>query len=143
MDLFELSKGELEKVVKAYNDYVMEYFEEHNEGCPVSIYEFYDNEYQEEYDTTENTDNLSWLRQKFYQEFDLERCASDIMDLVDEQKLQDYIFEQFKNSFMYGELFDLFKDELNEEELESLLEDIGFDYVNLDELDEEEREKYY
>lgn len=142
--MFDLSKNELIKVVKAYNNYVMEYFEEHNEGCPVSIYEFYDNEYQELYQTNNtDTDNLSWLRQKFYEQFNLEMCASDIMDLVDEQDLQDYIFEQFKNSFMYGELFELFKDELNEEELESLLEDMGYDYVNLDELDEEEREKYF
>lgn len=144
MELFDLSKNELVKVVKAYNNYVMEYFEEHNEGCPCSIYEFYNNEYQEFYRKEENTtDNLSWLRQKFYQEFNLEMCASDIMDLVDEQDLQNYIFEQFKNSFMYGELFELFKNELNEEELESLLEDIGFDYVNLDELTEEEKEKYF
>lgn len=142
--MFDLSKNELIKVVKAYNNYVMEYFEEHNEGYPVSIYEFYDNEYQELYQINNtDTDNLSWLRQKFYQEFNLEMCVSDIMDLVDEKDLQDYIFEQFRNNFMYGELFELFRDELNEEELESLLEDMGYDYVNLDELDEEEREKYF
>ena len=144
MELFKLNKNELTKVVKAYNNYVMEYFEEHNEGCPCSIYEFYDNEYQELYITETNTDDyLSILRQKFYQEFNLERCASDIMDLVDEKDLKAYLIEEFGDSFMYGELFDLFKDELAEEDLQGLLEEMGFTYVNLNELNEEEREKYY
>jgi len=144
MELFSLNKNELVKVVKAYNDYIMEYFEEHEEGCPCSIYEFYDNEYQEFYVSNEvETNNLSWLRQKFYEHFNLERCASDIMDMVDEQDLQNYICEQFGDSFMYGELFDIFKDELSEEDLQGFLEDLGFEYINLDELDEEERQKYY
>ena len=44
---------------------------------------------------------------------------------------------------MYGELFDLFGAYLDKETLQCLLEDMGHDFVDLDELDEEEREKYY
>lgn len=144
MELFNLSKNELVKVMKAYNDYVMGYFEEHEEGCPCSIYEFYDNEYQEFYNTEVSTDNnLFILRQKFYQEFNVERCVSDIMDLVDEKDLKAYMIEEFGDSFMYGELFDLFKDEMGKEDLQGLLEEMGFTYVDLNELNEEERKDYY
>ena len=43
----DLSKEELLDLIKAYNDYVMDFMEEHDFGmCPISVYEFYDNEYQ-------------------------------------------------------------------------------------------------
>lgn len=43
----KLSKEELLDLIKAYNDYVIEFFEEHDLSmCPISVYEFYDNEYQ-------------------------------------------------------------------------------------------------
>ena len=43
----DLSKEELLDLIKAYNNYVMDFMEECDLGmCPVSIYEFYDNEYQ-------------------------------------------------------------------------------------------------
>lgn len=43
----KLSREELLDLIKAYNDYVIEFFEEHDLGmCPISVYEFYDNEYQ-------------------------------------------------------------------------------------------------
>ena len=44
---------------------------------------------------------------------------------------------------MYGELYELFKDEVDKEDLKVLLEDMGHDFVYLDELDEEEKEKYF
>lgn len=44
----ELTKKELLDLISSYNNYVMSYFEEHDMGqSPVSIYEYYDNEYQE------------------------------------------------------------------------------------------------
>lgn len=43
----DLSKKELIDLIVAYNDYVIEYFEEHKEGTPVCVSEFFDNEYQE------------------------------------------------------------------------------------------------
>ena len=43
----KLTKKELLKLIKAYNDYVMTFYEEHDESCfPICIYEFFDNEYQ-------------------------------------------------------------------------------------------------
>lgn len=42
-----LDREELLNFIKAYNDYVIDFFEEHDLGmCPISVYEFYDNEYQ-------------------------------------------------------------------------------------------------
>ena len=44
----KLTKKELLDLIFSYNNYVMSYFEEHDMGqSPVSIYEYYDNEYQE------------------------------------------------------------------------------------------------
>lgn len=42
-----LDKEELLDFIKAYNTYVINFMEEHDFGmCPISVYEFYDNEYQ-------------------------------------------------------------------------------------------------
>lgn len=88
---------------------------------------------------------INILKQKFVEEFNPERVIWDLLNLIDEDKLLEYFKEEFGDNFMYGELFELFKNTgmLNEEDLQSLLEYMGFDYVNLDELDEEEREKYF
>lgn len=46
--LEELSKEDLLKLLMAYSDYIISFYEEHDYGSfPVCIYEFYDNEYQE------------------------------------------------------------------------------------------------
>ena len=57
--------------------------------------------------------------------------------------LDNYISNEFNDNFSYGELYDLFKDYLDKEKLQILLEYLGHDFVDLDELDEEEKEKYY
>ena len=46
-DLYDLSNEKLIGVMKLYDKYISEYFENHNEGCPVCIEEFYNNEYKE------------------------------------------------------------------------------------------------
>jgi hypothetical protein len=83
------------------------------------------------------------LKNLFIQNFNMDLIALDLMDLIDDDKLEEFMFEKFKENFMYGELYDIFKDYLDKETLQCLLEDMGFDFVDLDELDEEEREKYY
>lgn len=85
------------------------------------------------------------LKQKFVEEFNPERVIWDLLNLIDEDKLLEYLLEKFKNEFSYEEVYHLFKNcgELNEEDLQILLENMGYDYVNIDELDEEEREKYF
>ena len=57
--------------------------------------------------------------------------------------LENYMTEEFNDNFTYGELYDLFKNQMNKADLESLLESMGHDFVDLDELSEEEKEKYY
>ena len=88
------------------------------------------------------------LRQKFIENYNMEMVAVELMNLIEEidmtgEVLENFINEKFGEDFMYGELYELFKDELHKEDLKVLLEDMGHDFVDLDELDEEEREKYF
>lgn len=91
---------------------------------------------------------MSILKRKFLEHFNMERIALDLMNLIEEidmtgEVLENFINENFGEDFMYGELYDIFKDEMSKEDLKVLLENMGHDFVDLDELDEEEREKYY
>ena len=93
-------------------------------------------------------DMYELLRRKFNEEFNVNNICLDLMGLIDEidmtyEVLDDYIASEFNDNFTYGELYDLFKDYLNKEKLQILLEYLGHDFVDLDELDEEEKEKYY
>ena len=93
-------------------------------------------------------DMYELLRRKFNEEFNVNNICLDLMGLIDEidmtyEVLDDYIANEFNNNFTYGELYDLFKDYLNKEKLQILLEYLGHDFIDLDELDEEEKEKYY
>ena len=88
------------------------------------------------------------LRQKFIENYNMEMVAFELMNLIEEndttgEVLENFINEKFGKDFMYGELYDLFKDEVDKADLESLLESMGFDFVDLDKLSEEEKEKYY
>jgi len=83
------------------------------------------------------------LRNLFIQNYNMELVALDLMDLIDDEVLEKFMLEKFSEDFMYGELFDIFSQYLDKETLQCLLEDMGFDFVDLDELDEEEKEKYY
>ena len=83
------------------------------------------------------------LRNLFIQNYNMELVAYDLMDLIDDEVLEKFMLEKFSKDFMYGELFDIFSRYLDKETLQCLLEDMGHDFVDLDELDEEEKEKYY
>ena len=88
------------------------------------------------------------LRQKFIENYNMEMVAVELMNLIEEidttgEVLEKFINEKFGEDFMYGELYELFKNEVDKEDLKVLLEDMGHDFVDLDELDEEEREKYF
>ena len=90
---------------------------------------------------------MNILRRKFIENFNMERIAIYLMDLIEDidmtcQVLDNFIYENFNEEFMYGEIYDIFKDEMSKEELKILLEDMGHDFVDLDELDEEEKAKY-
>ena len=91
---------------------------------------------------------MSILKRKFLEYFNMERIALDLMDLIEDidmtcEVLDNFVYEKFNEEFMYGEIYDIFKDEMSKEDLQCLLEDMGHDFVDLDELDEEERKKYY
>lgn len=78
----------------------------------------------------------------------MEMVAVELMNLIEEidmtgEVLENFINEKFGEDFMYGELYELFKDEVDKEDLKVLLEDMGHDFVDLDELDEEEKERYF
>ena len=88
------------------------------------------------------------LRQKFIENYNMEMVAFELMNLIEEidmtgEVLENFINEKFGEDFMYGELYELFKDEVDKEDLKVLLEDMGHDFVDLDELDEEEKERYF
>ena len=93
-------------------------------------------------------DMYELLRRKFNEEFNVNNISLDLMGLIDEidmtyEVLDNYIANEFNDNFTYGELYDLFKDYLNKDKLKILLEYLGHDFVDLDELNEEEKEKYY
>ena len=88
------------------------------------------------------------LRQKFIENYNMEMVAFELMNLIEEndttgEVLENFINEKFGEDFMYGELYELFKEEDDKEDLKVLLKDMGHDFVDLDELDEEEKEKYF
>lgn len=88
------------------------------------------------------------LRQKFIENYNMEMVAVELMDLIEEidmtgEVLDNFINEKFGEDFMYGELYELFRNEVDKEDLKVLLEDMGHDFVDLDELDEEEKERYF
>ena len=79
------------------------------------------------------------LRQNFIENYNMEMVAFELMNLIEEndttgELLENFINEKFGEDFMYGELYNLFKDEVDKADLESLLESMGFDFVDLDEL---------
>ncbi len=44
----DLDREDLLFLIGCYNNYVVEFYDEHEEGMyPVSVYEFFDNEFQE------------------------------------------------------------------------------------------------
>ena len=88
------------------------------------------------------------LRDKFCENFKVNHLTLELMNLIEEidvsgEVLENFINEKFREDFMYEELYELFKDEVDKEDLKVLLEDMGHDFVDLDELDEEVREKYF
>ena len=93
-------------------------------------------------------DMYELLRRKFNEEFNVNNICLDLMGLIDEidmtyEVLDNYIANEFNDNFTYGELYDLSKDYLSKDKLKILLEYLGHDFVDLDELGKEEKEKYY
>lgn len=48
INIEDLDREDLLFLIGCYNNYVVEFYDEHEEGMyPVSVYEFFDNEFQE------------------------------------------------------------------------------------------------
>lgn len=48
INIEDLDREDLLFLIDCYNNYVVEFYDEHEEGMyPVSVYEFFDNEFQE------------------------------------------------------------------------------------------------
>ena len=84
------------------------------------------------------------LEALFVKYFNMERVVYDLMDLIDIEVLENYILKEFNDNFSYGELFDLFKNDIGDMQIvESILKDMGHDFINLDKLSDKQKEKYY
>lgn len=80
---------------------------------------------------------MDLLRRKFIENYNMEMVSTDLMYLIDEidttgSVLDDFINEKFSEDFTYEELYNLFKDEVSEEDLKDMLESMGFEYIKLD-----------
>lgn len=85
---------------------------------------------------------MELLKQKFIEEFNIEILIDEVLDLIEENKLKKYIYNKFKENFIYEEIYNCFKNELSKEDLKILLEDMGNDFIDLDNL-KEEKTKYF
>ena len=48
MNIENLDREDLLFFISCYNNYVVEFYDTHEQGmCPISAYEFFDNEFQE------------------------------------------------------------------------------------------------
>ena len=88
---------------------------------------------------------IDFIKEKFVENFNVNRISLELMDLIEENKLKEYIYNQFKDNFMYGELYYIFKNSnlLNNTELKNIMEEIGHEFVDIDKLPKEEKEKYF
>lgn len=89
------------------------------------------------------------LEELFIENFNVNHLMLDLMDYIkkyDEilgiDTLEKFIIDEFNDNFMYDELFELFKERTDKEGLKETLEYMGHTFVDLDELEEKEREKF-
>lgn len=83
------------------------------------------------------------LINKFKENFNMAMVARDLIYLIDKKLLLNYIIDNFNDNFSYGELYDLFKNDLSKEELEKLLNSMGHTFIDLDSVNSNTRELYY
>lgn len=129
--LEDLSKNELLRLIRLYDKYVIEFFDDevHEGMIPVCIEEFYNNEYQEINDNyCDDEETNHYLRNKFIQEFNVERLIDDIMDLCNQEELNKFIVKTFRENIDFEEYRQIFND-LSDDEFISCMEDLGFYYT--------------
>ena len=130
--LEDLSKNELLRLIRLYDKYVIEFFDDeaHEGMIPVCIEEFYNNEYQEINDNyfDDNEETNRYLRNKFIQEFNVERAINNIMDLCNQKELNDFMIKEFRENIDFKEFREIF-DDLDDDEFVDFMEYLGFYYT--------------
>ena len=130
--LEDLSKNELLRLIRLYDKYVIEFFDDevHEGMIPVCIEEFYNNEYQEINDNygDDNEEANRYLRNKFIQEFNVERLIDDIMDLCNQEELNNFMIKEFRENIDFKEFREIF-DDLSDDEFVDFMEYLGFYYT--------------
>ena len=76
---------------------------------------------------------MEYWKRVFIQNFNMERIASELLDMVEENELYEFIIRQFNENFTYEELYNLFKNDMNDEDLQYLLEEMGHDFKVVEE----------
>lgn len=71
---------------------------------------------------------MEYWKEIFIKNFNMERVASDLLDMIQEDELYEFIINQFSENFTYEELYNLFKNDMNDEDLQYLLEEMGHDF---------------
>lgn len=130
--LEDLSKNELLRLIRLYDKYVIEFFDDeaHEGMIPVCIEEFYNNEYQEINNNycNDNEKTNRYLRNKFIQEFNVERLIDDIMDLCNQEELNNFMIKEFRENIDFKEFREIF-DDLSDDEFVDFMEYLGFYYT--------------
>lgn len=76
---------------------------------------------------------MEYWKRVFIQNFNMERLASELLDMIQEDELYEFIIRQFNENFTYEELYNLFKNDMNDEDLQHLLEEMGHDFKVVEE----------
>lgn len=76
---------------------------------------------------------MEFLKEQFIKNFNMEMVAIDLLSLIDNDILYDYIIKEFNENFTYKELYNLFKNEMSKEDLKDLLTEMGHDFLDLEE----------
>lgn len=79
-----------------------------------------------------SNENLELLKENFFKEFNTEYFVTDLMELIDKDKLKNFLRETFNENFSYEELYELFRNQLNKDELKELLEELDHDFIDLE-----------
>lgn len=157
----ELTKSELLDLIERYDDYVVTYFEEHTEGIPVCMAEYYNNEYQitlKKGDLVEfgyfvdDIDLQDWLdntEQKLFKVkevdeesgiFWIEDCEFGILlngdweRVLEQKQLNGYILDKYKKEFESEYIIDDLMKICDKEDLKELVVRTFRENIDLEEL---------
>lgn len=79
---------------------------------------------------------MEFWKNKLIENFNMEMVARDLLNLIDDDILYQFIISEFNNNFTYEELYNLFKNEMNKEDLKNLLTKMGHNFIDLESEDQ-------